>query len=97
MCYDNEQSLSNLNTSCRGHDRMIVGQLPMQSVPITTEVVRLYPFHGEVYTMQLYMIKFLGNLRQVGALNIINNVKKYTIPHIPDSKLDMRTGIHSGV
>ena len=31
------------------------------------------------------------------ALKIINNVKKYTIPHIPDTKLDMRTGMHSGV
>ena len=31
------------------------------------------------------------------ALKIINNVKKYSIPHIPDTKLDMRTGIHSGL
>jgi NaMN:DMB phosphoribosyltransferase len=30
------------------------------------------------------------------ALKIINNVKKYTIPHIPDTKLDTRTGMHSG-
>ena len=33
-------------------------QLPMQSVPITTEVV-----HGEVYSIQRYVIKFVSDLR----------------------------------
>jgi hypothetical protein len=32
-------------------------QLPVQSVPITTKVVSLYPTHGEVYLIQLYVIK----------------------------------------
>ena len=37
---------------------MTVGlQLPVQSVPITTKVVSLYPAHGEVYSIQLYVIK----------------------------------------
>jgi hypothetical protein len=33
-------------------------QLPMQSVPITTKVVSSNPTHGEVYSIQLYVIKF---------------------------------------
>jgi hypothetical protein len=59
MCYDNEQSLSNLNTGCRGHDRMIVGQLPMQSVPITTIIVSLNPTQG----IQHYVLKCVSDLR----------------------------------
>ena len=43
---------------------MVVGlKLPMQSVPITINVVRL----NEVYTIQHYVIKFVSDLRQVGG------------------------------
>ena len=40
-------------------------QLPMQSVPITTKVVSLNPAHGEVYSIQHYVIKIVSDLRQV--------------------------------
>jgi hypothetical protein len=33
-------------------------QLPMQSVHITTEIVSSNPVHGEVYSIQHYMIKW---------------------------------------
>jgi len=33
-------------------------QLPMQSMPIITDVVSLNPTHGEVYSIQHYVIKF---------------------------------------
>ena len=39
----------------------------MQSVPITINVVSLNPTHGKVYSIQHYMIKFVSDLRQVGA------------------------------
>ena len=42
-------------------------QLPMQSVPIITDVVSSNPAHGEVYSMQHYVIKFVSDLRQVGC------------------------------
>jgi hypothetical protein len=42
-------------------------QLPKQSVPITTEVVSLNFAHAEVYSIQQYVIKFVIDLRQVGA------------------------------
>jgi hypothetical protein len=42
-------------------------QLPMQSVPITTNVVSSNPFHGEMYSIQHYVIKFVTYLRQVGG------------------------------
>ena len=49
---------------CR--DRMVVDlQLPMRSVSITTQVVSSNPVHGEVYLIQLYVIKFVSDLRQV--------------------------------
>jgi len=39
----------------------------MKSVPITTKVVRPNPVHGEVYSIQHYVIKCVSNLRQVGG------------------------------
>ena len=42
-------------------------QLPMQSVPITTNVVSSNPVHGEVYLIQLYVIQFISDFRQVGS------------------------------
>jgi len=40
-------------------------KLPVQSVPNTTNVVSLNPLHGEVYSVQHYVIKFVSDLRQV--------------------------------
>ena len=52
---------------CRAVVVMIVYQLdlqlPLQSVPITTKVVSSNPTHGEVYSIQLYVIKFVSDLR----------------------------------
>jgi hypothetical protein len=42
-------------------------QLPRQLVAIHTKVVSLNPAHGEVYSIQHYMIKFVFDLRQVSA------------------------------
>jgi hypothetical protein len=47
-------------------------QLHMQSVRITTKVVSLNPDHGEVYSIQHYVIKFVSDLRQVcGFLRVL--------------------------
>jgi hypothetical protein len=47
-------------------------QIPLQSMPITTEVVSLSPVHGEVYSMYHYVIKFVIDLRQVsGFLRVL--------------------------
>ena len=42
-------------------------QLLVQSVLITTKVVSSNPVHGNVYSIQHYVIKFVCNLRQVGG------------------------------
>jgi hypothetical protein len=42
-------------------------QQPMQSVPITTNVVSSNPAHGEVYLIQHYVMKFVSDLLQVGS------------------------------
>jgi hypothetical protein len=34
---------------------------------ITTKVVSVNPVHGEVYSIQHYVIKFVSDLRQVGG------------------------------
>ena len=39
----------------------------MQSVPITTKVVSSNSVHGEMYSIQLDVIKFVSNLLQVGG------------------------------
>jgi hypothetical protein len=44
----------------------------VQSVSITTKVVSLNPVHGEVYSIQHHVIKFVSNLRQVsGFLRVL--------------------------
>ena len=56
----------------RGRVRMVVGlQLPVQSVPTTTKVVSSNPVHGEVYSIQHYVIKFDSDLRQVGGFLLV--------------------------
>ena len=47
-------------------------QQPMQSVPITTNVVSSNPTHGEVYSIQQYVIKFVSDLWQFyGVLRVL--------------------------
>ena len=43
-------------------DGMVIGFTPMQSVPINTKVVSLNPAHGEVYSMQHFVIKFVSGV-----------------------------------
>ena len=50
-----------------GRDRMVIGFTCMQSVPISTKVLSSNPAHGEVYSIQHYVIKFVSDLQQVGG------------------------------
>jgi len=55
-------------------------QLPMQFVPITTNIASLNPTHGEVYFLvriQLSVIKFVSYLRQVG---VFYRVLRFPLP-----------------
>jgi hypothetical protein len=42
-------------------------QLHVESVSITTKVVSSNPVHGEVYSIQHFVIKFVSDLRHVGG------------------------------
>jgi len=42
-------------------------QLPVQLVPITTKVVSSNPAHGDVYSVQHYVIKLVSDMWQVGG------------------------------
>ena len=52
-----------------GRDRTVLGftTISLQAVPITTTIMGSNPAHGEVYSIQHYMIKFVSDLRQVGG------------------------------
>jgi hypothetical protein len=53
---------------------MVVIVLPVQSVPtcITTKVMSSNPVHGEVHSIQYYVIKFVSDLQQVsGFLRVL--------------------------
>ena len=55
-------------TAIHVHHVVVVWYLDLQlPVPITTNVVSSNPAHGEVYWIQLYVIKFGNALRQVGG------------------------------
>jgi hypothetical protein len=56
-------------------------QLYVQSVPITTEVVSSNHAHGEVYFIQLYVIKFVSDLRQVGDFLRLRNTTQVIVRH----------------
>jgi hypothetical protein len=46
-------------------------------VPITTNVVNSNLVHREVYLMQIYVIKFVSDLRQVGGfLRMVSSSNK---------------------
>ena len=49
------------------HVHVSIIYLPVQSVPITTKVVSSNPAHGEVYSIQHHVIKFVSDLRQVSV------------------------------
>ncbi len=46
-------------------------QLPMQSVPITTDVVSANLDQGEVHSIQHYVIKIVSDLRQVEGFHLV--------------------------
>jgi hypothetical protein len=51
-------------------DHMVVGYTTTYT--ISTKVMSLIPAHGEVYSIQLYAIKFVSKLRQVcGFLRVL--------------------------
>ena len=72
MCDNNSEQITFGDR--HGHDCMVVGFTTtcVQSVQITTKVVSSNPAHGEVYSIQRYVIKFVSDLRQVvGFLRVI--------------------------
>jgi len=44
-------------------------QLPVQSVPMTTNVVRSNPDNGEVYSIQHCVVQFVSHMRQIGGFH----------------------------
>ena len=60
-------------------------QLPMHSVTITTNAMSSHPTHGEVYLMQIDVIKFVSDLRQVsGFLRTLRYLSPIIYTHCDD-------------
>ena len=62
-------------------------QLPVQPVPNTTNVDSLNTTHGEVYSIQHFVIKFVSDLRNELILNTFPRSKCINIEHIPKVKM----------
>ena len=62
-------SIYNIDRGRRGRDRMVVGFTICAIIAYHHfKVVISNPAHGEVYSIQLYVIKFVRDLPQVGGL-----------------------------
>ena len=59
MCY--------LQLTCLKFDGFSVLWFTVQSVPVTNKVWSLNITHGEMYSMKHYVIKLVGDLRQVSG------------------------------
>ena len=59
--------------SKRGGDRMVIGFTTTYAISahIITKVVTPNPVHGEVYSIQHYVTKFVSKLRQVGGFSLV--------------------------
>ena len=60
---------------CGGRDHMVVGFTTIYAISTynhyCTNVVSSYPFHGEVYWIKHYVIKFVSDLRQGGGFLLV--------------------------
>ena len=65
----------------------------MQSVSITTNIVSSNSIHGEVYSIQHYVIKFVSDLVQVRGFSEILKLKLVVIISFPIKSLVYRVTI----
>ena len=59
---------------CRGRDRMVArftATCAISAYPITTKVLSSNSVHGEVYSIQNYVIKFASDLLQVVGFHCV--------------------------
>jgi hypothetical protein len=84
---------------------MVVGFTTTCTMSITTKVVSLYPVHGEVYSIQHYVIEFVSDLQQVDCFlrvlqfpppikiaynsNIVESGIKHHKPNLVDQKFGL--------
>ena len=70
FCWFTTKTFLEKTRDCHGSDRMVVGFTTICeiAVPITTEVVILNSAHGEVYSIQHYVIKFVSDYSMAGRL-----------------------------
>ena len=73
MGFDSDLLFSIMSTALKTKE--ILGdptglQLFVQSVPFTTKLVASNPIHGEMYSIQDYVIKFVSDSRQVSGFRL---------------------------
>ena len=67
----------------------------MKSVTITTNVVSMNLVHGEVYSIQPYVIKLVSDLRLVGGFLQVYQRSNSQVRHIPPKMSDKFESQHS--
>ena len=72
----------------------------METVTITTNIGSSKPVRGEVYTIQYYVMKFVGDLRQIGGflqgtpVSLINKSDHHEITEILSKVALNTTSVH---
>jgi hypothetical protein len=69
-------------------------QLHVQSVPITTKIVSSNPVHGEVYSIQTYLIKFVSDFRQVSGFLRVFSTNKTDHHDITETSLNVVCAVY---
>jgi hypothetical protein len=69
----------------------------MQSVPITTKVVSSNHVHGQVYSMQHYVVNFVSDLRQGDGFVLSTPVSSTNKTDRHNTKLYNRSIAESGI
>ena len=51
-------------------------------MPITTKAMSLNPTHGEIYSIQHYVVNFVSGFNRVLRLSVTNKIDRHDIPEI---------------
>ena len=68
----NKQKITNLKLEGPYHDNTLTNKDKNNCDMITTKAMSLKPAHGEIYSIQYYVVNFVSDLRQVsGCIRVV--------------------------
>ena len=84
----NRQKITNSKLHGPYHDNTLTNKDTNNCDIITTKAMRLNPSHGEIYSIQHYVVNFVSDLRQVSGFirvlrfSITNKIDRHDITEI---------------